>query len=107
MLRAVLAIATLMLDLPIAPAANPDDAKLEAFFRKHLDDDAKRHPVEASRLGDYRYADRMNDLSPKARAEDLEVTRKTLARLDEEFKSAKLSPEGRIDFEILRHELGY
>lgn len=88
-------------------AANPEDEKLDKFFREYLDEDAKRHPVDASYLGDYRYADRMNDLSPKARSGDLEFTRQTLARLAKEIDPAKLSRDGKIDLEILKHNLNY
>ena len=63
-----LAIGLCMLTTETLLAADVADNPTTAFFKKYLDEDAKRHPVEASRLGDYRYADRMNDLSPKARA---------------------------------------
>jgi uncharacterized protein (DUF885 family) len=107
MIRTILVLKLFMLSPITARAANPDDERLTVFFRNFLDEDAKRHPVEASRLGDYRYADRMNDLLPKTRAADLDVTRKWLAELEQSFKSDKLSKEGRIDFEILRHNFEY
>jgi uncharacterized protein (DUF885 family) len=87
-----------------ARAADVDDERLAKFFKDHLDEYAKTHPVEAGRLGDYRYADRMNDLSPEARAADREATKKVVARLIKEIDPAKLSPDGKIDFEILKHD---
>jgi uncharacterized protein (DUF885 family) len=107
MVLSIPAVLMLMVIMNPTQAANPEDDKLAVFFKNYLDEDAKRHPVEASRLGDYRYADRMNDLSPKARSADLEQTKKTLAELNKQIDPAKLSRDGRIDFEILRHEFTY
>ncbi len=88
---------------PLAAAA--DDGKLEAFFKKYLDDAATRRPVEAARLGDYRQADRLDDLSPKARADDAAFTRKTLESLTSSIDPKTLTRAGQIDFEILKHQL--
>ena len=88
---------------PLAAAA--DDGKLEAFFKKYLDDAATRRPVEAARLGDYRQADRLDDLSPKARADDTAFTRKTLESLTSSIDPKTLTRAGQIDFEILKHQL--
>ncbi|MCE9531048.1 MAG: DUF885 domain-containing protein [Planctomycetes bacterium] len=86
-------------------AATPEDAVLEKFFRQYLDKYAKTHPVEASRLGDYRYADAINDLSPKARADD--GSKAALEDLVRVIDRGKLSRDGRIDYEILKHHLEY
>lgn len=107
MLRSLAAVLILAAAMNPTRAANPEDDKLTAFFKTYLDEDAKRHPVEASRLGDYRHADRMNDLSPKARAADLEFIRNNLAELTRQIDPARLSRDGRIDFEILKHEFTY
>src|SRR5262245_4068258 len=88
-----------------ANAADEEDARLSAFFRSYLDELFRRHPMEATRLGDQRFNDRLDDLSPKARAESLEFQRATLKRLSEQVAYDKLSRSGQIDFEILRHEL--
>jgi len=97
-------LAVVFLLLLVLPAVAAD-ADLEQFFRQYLDADAKVHPVEASRLGDYRHADRMNDLSPKARAADGEAVVALLARLEKEIDPSTLTRSGRIDFEIFRHSL--
>jgi len=97
-------LAVVFLLLLVLPAVAAD-ADLEQFFRQYLDADAKVHPVEASRLGDYRHADRMNDLSPKARAADGEAVVALLARLEKEIDPSTLTRSGRIDFEIFRHYL--
>ena len=91
-------------------AADPSDNPTTAFFKKYLDEDAKRHPVEASRLGDYRYADRMNDLSPKARAADLAQVKKDLAAAElivHRPTSKEIPLDEQIDGKILLHHLKY
>jgi uncharacterized protein (DUF885 family) len=84
-----------------------EDAKLTAFFKAYLDDFFRQRPVEATRLGDHRFDDRLEDLSPAARGAWTELTRKTLAELSRQIDQAKLSSSGKIDFEILKHHLEY
>ncbi|MFO0809747.1 MAG: DUF885 domain-containing protein [Gemmataceae bacterium] len=88
-------------------APNPEDAKLAAFFRTYLDEDFRRHPAAASRAGDHRYDDRLDDLSPTARAADRVFVEQTLANLPKQIDYAKLSRAGQIDYEMLRHSLRY
>ncbi len=107
MLQRFLSMVAIMALISTSAYAGPEDDALERFFRAYLDDYAKTHPVEASRLGDYRYADRMNDLSPKARAADHEWNKQALARLEKEIDPKKLARSGQIDFEILAHNLRY
>ena len=45
-----------------------EDTKLAAYFKDYLEELLKNAPLDASRLGDHRYDDRLDDLSPKARA---------------------------------------
>lgn len=84
-----------------------DDAKLAAFFDRYLDEDFRRHPCNATRSGDHRFDDRIDDLSPSARATDIATTRRVLAELPKTVEYSKLSRAGQIDFEILRHSLAY
>src|SRR6476661_11155217 len=86
---------------------NGDDAKLAAFFRSWLDDHFRRHPFDATRYGDHRYDDRLDDLAPEARAADRDSDQKTLATLQKDVNYGKLSRAGQIDYEIFRHDLTY
>jgi uncharacterized protein (DUF885 family) len=86
---------------------NAEDAKLAAFFRSWLDDHFRRHPFDATRAGDHRYDDRLDDLSPEARAADRAAIAKTLAALPKQVDYSKLSRAGQIDYEIFRHDLTY
>jgi uncharacterized protein (DUF885 family) len=90
---------------PAADTPAAEDAKLAAFFQRYLDEEFQRHPYYATYLGDHRHDDRLDDLSPEARAADLDRLRRTLAELPKQVDYAKLSRDGQIDFEILRHDL--
>src|SRR5262249_51520356 len=88
-----------------ARAAEPADAELTAFFRAYLDDAFRLRPLDATKLGDHRFDDRLDDLSPTARAAWSEQTRKTLEELEKRIDRRKLSRSGQIDYEILKHHL--
>src|SRR5262245_18010295 len=85
--------------------ANDEDAKLAAFFTRYLDEQMKNRPSEATRLGDHRYDDRLDDLSPVARAAGEARLRAAAGALPKEIDFSKLSRTGQIDFEILANEL--
>jgi len=87
-----------------APASD-EDVRLAAFFQKHLDEQFKRRPSEATRLGDHRFDHLLDDLSPKARAEAREQLKETAVELPKVIDYQKLSRAGQIDFEILSRDL--
>src|SRR5262249_54052243 len=91
----------------IPAASNAEDAKLAAFFKSYLDAEFRRHPSSATRSGDHRYDDRLDDLSPAAQAADLKAMRDALADLPRQVDYKKLTRAGQIDFEILKHALEY
>jgi len=82
-----------------------EDARLETFFKKYLEDDFRHRPLEATRLGDHRFDHLLDDVSARARAAGTERTRKTLAKLFKQIDQKKLSRSGQIDFEILEQHL--
>jgi uncharacterized protein (DUF885 family) len=86
---------------------NAKDAKLAAFFKSYLDAEFRRHPAAATRAGDHRFDDRLDDLSPAAQAADLKAMRDALGDLPRNVNYAALSRAGQIDFEILKHNLNY
>jgi hypothetical protein len=92
-------------DAPGLP--NREDAKLAAFFKAWLDDHFRRHPFDATRAGEHRYDDRLEDLSPEARAADRASVQKALAELPKQVDYQKLTRAGQIDYEILHHDLTY
>src|SRR5262249_30270414 len=99
----------LALALAAAPAAGraeeDEDARLAARFKAYLDEELRQRPYAAPRRGAHRYDDRLDDLSPKARAAWVEHWRSTLADLEKSFDPKKLSRAGQIDLEIFKHDL--
>lgn len=85
--------------------AAPEDARLETFFREHLERRFELEPTVASALGDRRFDDRLDDLSPEGRQRALDYLRETLRELPKRIRYSDLSRGGQIDFEIWRHEL--
>ena len=49
-------------------APEDEDAKLTAYFRAFLDEDFRACPLNATNLGDHRFDNQLDDISPKARA---------------------------------------
>jgi len=95
---------------PTAPAAQPDkaeDAKLAKLFQSYLDEEFRLHPVFATAQGNHEYDDRLDDLSPAARAKDAGRAKAWLERIPKEIEFKKLSRDGQIDFEIWTHSLKY
>ena len=106
-LAAVLLLVVLasILPLSMASAGEVEDAKLLAYFKNYLEEEFRQRPLEATRLGDHRYDDRLDDVSPKARAAWTARYRTTLRQLPERVDYNKLSRSGQIDFEIFQHHL--
>jgi uncharacterized protein (DUF885 family) len=86
-------------------APQTEDARLEAFFKEYLEEEFRQRPLEATRLGDHRFDDVLDDVSPKARNGWAERIVKTLADLPKRIDYKKLSRDGQIDFEIWQQDL--
>jgi len=82
-----------------------NDRRLDEFFGAYLDRWFAVRPLDATRLGDHRFDQRLDDLSPGARGQWIGLTRETLDALPEQADYRALTRSGQIDFEILRHEL--
>ena len=101
-LRPLLAIAAATLVAPLLSAA---DSPLETFFRRHLDERFALHPLEATQLGDHRFDDKLDDLSPAALAQSLAHLKAARTKLPQAIDRAQLSPDERINFDLFVHEL--
>ncbi len=97
----LLAAACLAVVAPIIAADSP----LESFFRRYLDERFALHPTEATALGDHRFDDLMDDLSPAALEKSLVHLKQSRARLHKEIERSKLPADERINFDIFNHEL--
>lgn len=89
----------------LAASASAAESPLETFFRRYLDERFALHPTEATALGDHRFDDRMDDLSPAALEKSLAHLKETRARLRKEISRATLSEDERINFDIFDHRL--
>ncbi len=100
---------SLLLWVPAMAAAEPppEDGKLAVLFKKYLDEDFRRRPLEATRLGEHGFDHLLDDVTPKAQAAWKEHLQQTLAQLPKGIAYEKLSRPGQIDFEIWRHQLQY
>ena len=85
--------------------AQDADARLNAFFSQYLEETFKFRPLEATRLGDHRFDNLLDDISPQARKNWIEHSRKTLEELPKQVDYEKLSRDGKIDFEIFQLHL--
>lgn len=102
-IRAAIALVAI---LAMPDQASPaDDRALATFFQQYLDTWFEQQPLAATRMGDHRFDDRLDDISPEARARWLERDRKFLAELTQKFDPKDLSPDGQVDLEILRRHL--
>src|SRR5262245_6326430 len=90
---------------PAAQPANTEDARLAKLFQTYLDEEFRIHPLFATQQGNHEFDDQLDDLSPQARAKDVERTKAWLARLQKEIDTKKLSRDGQIDYEIWTHSL--
>lgn len=83
----------------------PEDDKLEAFYKDHLEQEFELAPTLATALGDHRFDGRLDDISPEARARRRKLAQSTLDDLPKRIDYGKLSRDGQIDFEILQNNL--
>jgi hypothetical protein len=89
----------------LAISADDEDAKLTAFFKEYLEQTFRQRPTEATALGDHRFDDLLDDVSPAARKGWTEYRRKVLDELPKRVDYKKLSRSAQIDFEIWKHHL--
>jgi uncharacterized protein (DUF885 family) len=85
--------------------ANNGNAVLESFFRDYLEAAFRLEPMMATRLGEHRFDDELDDLSQPARNAILNHDRAALAELGQKVNFANLSRDGQIDYGIFRQHL--
>ena len=86
-------------------AGNAEDAKLTAYFQRYLDEMFAAQPLSATRLGDHRFDDKLDDISESARAANVERDRRYLNELSHVVDYQKLTRAGQVDYEIFRQDL--
>ncbi len=91
---------------PSAPPEAPPDANasLHALLADHWEDTMRRSPIWASRLGDHRWDDRLDDNSPEALAAARQA-RVAFLRRAEAVPAGELDDQNRANLEIFTWEL--
>ncbi len=82
-----------------------EDARLNTVFHDYLKELFRREPLTATRLGEHSFDDQLDDLSADARKATLDFKLKLYYGLGLKIAVDKLSPDGRIDYEIFRKHL--
>jgi uncharacterized protein (DUF885 family) len=103
--RLLLSLFAVIVTASLATAADTDDDALAAFFQKFLDQDLRDRPLDATRLGDHRYDNKLEDLSAKSRNQWTQRYIDTRADLPKKVNYKQLSRARQIDYDILKHHL--
>jgi uncharacterized protein (DUF885 family) len=77
-----------------------EDNRLTAFLDAEYAEWLKRNPELATGQGLQQGGDRWNDRSDAAAAEQLAWRQASVARMKAQFDRARLSPEGKVNFDI-------
>ena len=82
-----------------------EEIKLETWFKAYIEQVMVDEPMTATRLGDHRFDDRLEDLSPDARLMRLNRDKKALADLPQAVNYKSLKRASQVDYEILSRYL--
>ncbi|HUS37772.1 MAG TPA: DUF885 domain-containing protein [Verrucomicrobiae bacterium] len=85
--------------------AQTADARLEAFYKKYLEEHFALRPLDATQLGDHRFDHLLEDVSKASREKWRAHERERLRELKREVDYKKLSRSAQIDYEIFEHDL--
>lgn len=98
----ILIVAALAPDLQ---AGATPDGELDNLFHDYIEKRFEMCPLEATRLGDHRFDNRLPDLSANSRRLWTRHTKQTLHDLKAKVDFRRLSRPAQIDYEIFRHNL--
>ncbi|MCU0707794.1 MAG: DUF885 domain-containing protein [Pirellula sp.] len=90
---------------PVARAQSAAD--LEGLFQSFLEEECRIHPAFASAMGNHNHDHELDDLTPEARANDVERYRDWLKRISASIDLNALPRSSQIDAEIWMHALRY
>jgi len=87
-----------------APAANSEDARLNAFFQETFLEGVRQSPESLTQLGMKERYNELGDYTDAANKKNLDLSEAQLARLHREFDPAKLSPAGRLSYRLFEEQ---
>lgn len=82
------------------------DGQFAGLASKYLDEMLRQHPERATRLGDHRFDDRLDDYSREGVRKQRELAARYLKTL-REIPVNQLSPVNQIDYRIFRNRIEY
>ena len=89
---------------PPTPHTIGEDARLYDSFQQYLEAHFREQPIEATRLGDHRFDNLLDDLSRPAQEAWVAHARQTLDALPLQVDDARLSRAGQIDLRFFRQD---
>lgn len=101
----VLTACMLTISATTAMGQQTEEIKLETWFKGYIEQVMVDEPMTATRLGDHRFDDRLEDLSPDARLMRLNRDKKALADLPQAVNYKSLKRASQVDYEILSRYL--
>ena len=103
--KTVLTACMLAITATTAMGQQTEEIKLETWFKGYIEQVMVDEPMTATRLGDHRFDDRLEDLSPDARLMRLNRDKKALADLPQAVNYKSLKRASQVDYEILSRYL--
>jgi uncharacterized protein (DUF885 family) len=103
--KTVLTACMLAITATTATGQQTEEIKLETWFKTYIEQVMVDEPMTATRLGDHRFDDRLEDLSPDARLMRLNRDKKALADLPQAVNYKSLKRASQVDYEILARYL--
>lgn len=103
--KTVLKACMLAITATTAMGQQTEEIKLETWFKTYIEQVMVDEPMAATRLGDHRFDDRLEDLSPDARLMRLNRDKKALADLPQAVIYKSLKRASQVDYEILSRYL--
>ena len=79
--------------------------RLNTWFEEKFNEGISRSPMSATFLGSRENYDKWDDVSPEARAADLDFQRANVAEMRELFDPANLTAQGQLSFRLAEYEL--
>ncbi len=83
---------------------SPVDQAFHAIAKSYIDESPSLSPSGATSLGDHRFDQQLDDVSPAARQRQREFCRKFLDQL-QKVDRTKLSRDNQVDYRLLEHSL--
>ena len=93
--------------LTLVSAQPAENQKLEAIFKNYLEDVFRQRPLEATKLGDHRFDDKLTDYSAEARTRELARAKEAQQKLEALTDLSQLTGPNKVDLRLLKDKIDY